>query len=325
MEDYAPIHRKPISTTFRGHEVYSIPAPGSGATLLSALSTLEAFPLTQPLSVLDEHTTAEAMRLAFGQRTQLGDPAFVPGLDAFQAQMTKGAAKRVGDKTREVEYYHPSSSNGGGRDDNGTSSMVAADASGLVVSLTTTVGTAWASRIIVPRTGIVLNDSVLDFTVEGKANVWGYAPAPANFGESPSPLPIPHALQWGLTNAPVAGSRRPLSSMCPYIIMREGKPVAAGGAAGGSTIPSSNIVAVRNMLAYGLSAADALAQPRIHNQLLPNVTVLERSSERGRPVKELAEQVVKGLEERGHKIAWVHSKSFKEEKRENESCGRNSG
>lgn len=120
------------------------------------------------------------MRLAFGARTQLGDPAFVPALDELQAHMLAGAAERVGERTQPPEFYLPVA----GVDDNGTSSMAAADDSGLVVSLTTTVGTAWASRIIVPGTGVVLNDSVLDFTVKGRANVWGYAPAPANFGES---------------------------------------------------------------------------------------------------------------------------------------------
>ncbi|CAK9783960.1 gamma-glutamyltranspeptidase [Cutaneotrichosporon oleaginosum] len=279
LTNYTPIHRTPLSTTFRGHEVYSIPAPGSGATLLGALRTLDSFPLNAPLSVEDEHVTAEAMRLAYGARTALGDPAFVP-VDTVQATMLRGAADRVQARTQTPEYYL---SGVAGVDDTGTSSMAAADASGLVVSLTTTVGTAWASRIMVPGTGIVLNDSVLDFTVRGRANVWGYAPAPANF---------------------VAGGRRPLSSMCPYIVLKDGTPVATGGAAGGATIPSTNIVAVRNMLAYGMGAGEALAQPRIHNQVLPNATVLEHSSHRGRPVEEVAPETVRGLEERGHIIEW---------------------
>lgn len=223
------------------------------------------------------------MRLAFGARTALGDPAFVPGLEEVQAAMLRGASDKVMEQTQAPEYYLPGVV---GVDDKGTSSMAAADESGLVVSLTTTVGTAWASRIMVPGTGFVLNDSVLDFTVKGRANVWGYAPAPANF---------------------VAGSRRPLSSMCPYIILKDGAAVATGGAAGGATIPSSNIVAVRNMLAYNLSAGEALAQPRIHNQVLPNTTVLEHTNSRGRKVVELSEETVRGLQERGHQIEWRDS------------------
>ncbi|BEI79502.1 hypothetical protein CcaverHIS002_0100310 [Cutaneotrichosporon cavernicola] len=279
LKKYTPVNREPLSTTFRGHEVFSVPAPASGAALLGALKTLDSFPLSKPLSVEDEHVTVEAMRLAFGARTELGDPAYVP-VDAVQAAMLRGAADRVQEKTQAPEYYLPGAV---GVDDNGTSSMAAADASGLVVSLTTTVGTAWASRIMVPGTGIVLNDSVLDFTVKGRPNVWGYAPAPANF---------------------VAGSRRPLSSMCPYIVLKDGEPVAVGGAAGGATIPSANILAVRNMLAYNLGAGEALAQPRIHNQVLPNVTVLEQSSDRGRRVVGLGQDVVRGLEERGHVVEW---------------------
>lgn len=95
--------------------------------------------------------------------------------------------------------------------------------------------------------------------------------------------------------------------MCPYIILRSGTPVAAGGAAGGSTIPSTNILAIRNMLAYGQRPGDALAMPRLHNQVLPNVTVLERSSARGRRVDEVGEEVVKGLQGRGHVVEWVQS------------------
>jgi gamma-glutamyltranspeptidase/glutathione hydrolase len=293
--DYTPIHREPLSTSFRGHEVFSIPAPGSGAALLGALRTLDSFPLNDPLSAEDEHVTAEAMRLAYGARTALGDPAFVPGLDGVQAAMLRGAADRVQQTTQAPEYYLPVVP----AEDGGTSSMAAADESGLVASLTTTVGTAWASRIMVPGTGIVLNDSVLDFTVRGRPNVWGYAPAPANF---------------------VAGSRRPLSSMCPYIVTRDGEPVAAGGAAGGATIPSTNIVAVRNMLAYNLGAGESLAQPRIHNQVLPNTTVLERTSHRGRPVVQVPEETVRGLEERGHVIEWKDSESTPRRDESTPSC-----
>lgn len=105
----------------------------------------------------------------------------------------------------------------------------------------------------------------------------------------------------------VAQGKRPLSSSCPYIVERDGKPVLAGGAAGGSTIISANVQVVRNTLDYGQTCAEALDTVRLHNQVLPDVTLLERPTERGRAVKTLDEVVVKGLEKRGHKIEWVES------------------
>lgn len=166
------------------------------------------------------------------------------------------------------------------------------------MTLTTTIGQIWASRIIVPGYNIVLNDSLDDFSIPGRPNGFGYAPSPANY---------------------VQAGKRPQSSSCPYILERAspdtlspdaaagGPELLAGGAAGGSTIISCNVQVIRNMVDYGMGPGAALSFRRLHNQLLPNVTTLEQDTDRGAPVEGWTEADAKGLEKRGHKVEWIPS------------------
>jgi gamma-glutamyltranspeptidase/glutathione hydrolase len=115
IKAYQPIWREPLSATYGGFTVYAPPAPASGAVLLSALQTLDIIAPPPAASkditeVETAHKTVEALRLAYGQRNLIGDPAFVPGLDTLQAKwLAPGAAKeraaRVGDKTNNPEFY----------------------------------------------------------------------------------------------------------------------------------------------------------------------------------------------------------------------------
>lgn len=182
--------------------------------------------------------------------------------------------------------------------DHGTSNITVTDENGLTVTLTTTIGQIWASRIIVPGYNIVLNDSLDDFSIPGRPNGFGYAPSPANY---------------------VQAGKRPQSSSCPYILERSapntlspdaptGPDLMAGGAAGGSTIISCNVQVIRNMVDYGMAPGDALSFRRLHNQLLPNVTTFEQDTDRGAPVQGWSEVDAKALEKRGHKVEWIPSK-----------------
>lgn len=114
MVEYKPVWGEPLSTQFRGHTVYAPRTPASGGILLSALGTLNALPPPEPTaSVTDAeeaHRTIEALRMAYGQRTLLGDPAFVPGMDEVQAALVteeagRARAAKVGDKTHPPEFY----------------------------------------------------------------------------------------------------------------------------------------------------------------------------------------------------------------------------
>lgn len=134
------------------------------------------------------------------------------------------------------------------KDDAGTSNITAADETGLVVSITTTVGLNFGSKIIVPEYGFVLNNSMDDFSVKGQKNATGYEPSEANYGK--------HTLPVGFAgpNPSVMPGKRPLSCSCPYVVENsKGEVVVAGGSAGGSTIISANVQVVRNILVIVLS------------------------------------------------------------------------
>jgi gamma-glutamyltranspeptidase/glutathione hydrolase len=125
--------------------------------------------------------------------------------------------------------------------DHGTSNITATDSSGLMCSVTTTVGLPWGSGIMVPKWGLVLNDSMDDFSIEGRPNGFGYEPSPTNLGKSAD-------ANLKSANEVVKGRKRPLSSSCPYIVEKDGRPILIGGAAGGSAIITSNIQVARNVL-----------------------------------------------------------------------------
>ncbi|KAL0252796.1 gamma-glutamyltransferase [Cryptococcus tetragattii IND107] len=294
LKNYKVKWREPLSTKFKNYTLYAPPAPASGAIWLSVMGMLSQFELAGYGSVTDLHRLTEALRLAYGQRTALGDPAYVDGVEDKQRdwlteERIKDRAAMIDEnETKEPDYYKPPKV--ALEFDNGTSNITATDSSGLTISITTTVGLHWGSRIMVPGYGFVLNGSMDDFSVEGRPNGFGYEPQVTNY---------------------VAGGKRPLSSSCPYIITNStGKTVASGGAAGGSTIISSNAQVALFVLAYGFSASQALAANRLHNQILPNVTKVERGSNiRGVRVEGFSEEQVEGLKQKGHVVEWV-DKSF---------------
>lgn len=150
------------------------------------------------------------------------------------------------------------------KEDHGTSNITVADETGFVVSITTTVGLNWGSRIMVPGYGFVINDSMDDFSVKGRPNGTGYEPTKANYGESTAKqrVLVPSEKSGVLNSRIVVGGKRPLSSSCPYIVERGGEVVLAGGAAGGSTIISANVQVVRNVLVSGLSRLQSIQHAR---------------------------------------------------------------
>lgn len=289
--DYTVQWSKPLVGSYRGHKVITPGAPASGAILLSALSTLDALPKPKEGAEADLHSTIEALRWAYGARLLLGDPDHVPGLGEVQAGLISPAAGReragkIGDKTNKPEVYLPATASA--KNDNGTSNISAVDSEGYIATLTTTIGSLFGSRILVPGTGVHLNDSLNDFSLAGVPNWTGYPPAEPNYA---------------------AGGKRPLSSSTPYVLEREGKPVLVGGAAGGSTIIGANAQVIRNVVDFSHSALQALAAPRFHDQVLPDTTVLERGSDRGAEVTGFDDATATALAERGHNVTWWDSES----------------
>lgn len=269
--------REAVMTPYRDYELITFPPPSSGGVhVTEILNILEKFDLKS----LDEgtrlHVIAEAMKLAFADRAfWLGDPDFagVPrGL--VDKQYAAGLAAKIDLKhTTKVTHGTPADWQNNQFSQKHTTHFSVADAEGNWVACTATVNTGFGSKVVIPGTGVVMNDEMDDFSTQpGVANYFGLVGAEANA---------------------VAPGKRPLSCMSPTIVLKDGKPILSLGAAGGPTIISQVVMALVNMLDLGMPPEAAIAQPRIHHQWMPDELVVERA---------LPEQLKKALEERGHKL-----------------------
>jgi gamma-glutamyltranspeptidase/glutathione hydrolase len=270
--------REPIRSTYRGHEIVGFPPPSSGGVhVAQILNILEQFDLRQTEPVDRMHLVAEAMRLAFADRAYwLGDPDFarVPrGLIA--SSYGKQLAGRI-DVARAGKVAGHGQPPDWETDVFGkhTTHIAAADAEGNWVAITATVNTAFGSKVIVPGTGVLLNNQMDDFSIQpGVPNAFGLVGAEANA---------------------IAPGKRPLSSMSPTIVLRHGQPLMTVGAAGGPRIITQVVLAIVNRLDYGMTLADAVAASRFHHQWSPNRLYVEAT---------LDAAIVKSMRERGHEVA----------------------
>ena len=168
----------------------------------------------------------------------------------------------------------------------GTSHIVTADASGLAVSLTTTINLLFGSQVMVPETGVIMNDEMNDFSIPGSSNAFGYIPSPANY---------------------IRPGKRPLSSMSPTLVtFPNGSFYVAVGAAGGSRIITATVQNLWHVLDQNMTMPQALAQPRLHDQLVPNQVNFEY------PVVQdgverfgYDNETVAFMAARGHNVTWI--------------------
>ncbi len=281
LRDYRVAVREPASISFRDFNVYSTSAPSSGAVCLSVLKTMEQYPPSHLSDTnLTMHRFDEAMRFAYGARVELGDPDYVSGTKLHEDRLlSPSEAKEVRRKildnaTQPVEAYNPtgfSASPG-----HGTSHIVTADGSGMAVSSTTTVNLLFGAQIMTPDTGIILNNQMNDFSIPGTTNEFGYPPSPSNY---------------------IRPGKRPMSSITPVIAeFSNGTLFMTTGAAGGSRIISATVQTVWRVLEHGMSIADALAEPRLHDQLQPNLVTFEHNFDKS---------TVASMAEKGHNVTWV--------------------
>ncbi|TLD14591.1 hypothetical protein PspLS_11068 [Pyricularia sp. CBS 133598] len=275
--------RSPASINYRGYKLTATSAPSGGGVALAILKILDGYKdMGNPSAVNQStHRLNEAMRFAYGQRAKLGDPAFLQGMERFQREMLSDETaqlirSKISDKkTEDVAYYNPEGLES--LETPGTSHIAVADASGMAVSLTTTINTIFGSRVMVPETGVAMNNDMDDFSIPGKSNYFGYIPSRANF---------------------IRPGKRPLSSMSPMIAeVRDGKRLYfVLGAAGGSRIITSTVQNVIHVLDEGKTAPQALAMPRLHDQLMPAVTTFEWAYNNA---------TVQYLKDLGHNVSWV--------------------
>jgi gamma-glutamyltranspeptidase/glutathione hydrolase len=271
--------REPIRTRYHGCEVVGFPPPSSGGVhVAEILQILEHFDLRSMGRGSAEfvHVVTEAMKLAFADRAYwLGDPDFtrVPrGLVSSRYAAT--LALKV-DRTRAavVEGHGTPDDAGSNWFGKHTTHFCTADAEGNWVACTATINTTLGAKVVVPGTGVVLNNQMDDFSASpGAANAFG--------------------LVGGGANA-VAPGKRPLSSMSPTLVLRNGRPILSVGAAGGPTIISQTVLAIVGAVDFGMTPREALAAVRFHHQWRPDVLHVEAS---------LDAAVVQELRRRGHTV-----------------------
>jgi gamma-glutamyltranspeptidase / glutathione hydrolase len=279
LKDYKAVIRTPSNITYRGFRLHSCSNPSGGEVALAVLKTVEGYDdFFHPGNVnLSTHRLDEAMRFAYGARSNLGDPAYVKGMVEFQddllsSERAKHIRSKINDKhTLNISAYNPSGFEI--HENHGTSQVVTADASGMAITLTTTVNLLFGSALMVPETGIIMNNEQNDFSIPGYQNEFGYPPSPANY---------------------VRPGKRPLSSITPVIAeWPNGTLYYVIGSAGGSRIITTTIQNLVHVLDRNMTTLEALAQPRMHDQLIPNLAYFEDAYDNG---------TVAFMRERGHNV-----------------------
>ncbi len=272
---------EPLRGTFRGRDVLAMPPPSSGG--IAMLQML--FMLDRRLEGLPElvhndpayvHLVVETMKLAFSDRAAYGAdgehvPVPVSGLLAPRNLLRRADTISL-ERTRPAQAYGPA---GVVPEDGGTSHLSVVDAAGMAVACTETINLVYGSMVVVPGFGFALNDEMDDFTtIPGAANESGLLQSDKN-------LPEP--------------GKRPLSSMSPTIILRDGRAVLVAGASGGPRIITSTTQAILNCLLFDMQPADAVAAARFHHQWMPDrVYFEERWSD---------EATIAALAQKGHETA----------------------
>jgi gamma-glutamyltranspeptidase / glutathione hydrolase len=277
LKSYQAILRAPVRGTYRGYDIISMPLPSSGGTvLLETLNILEGFPLgdMKQGSAASLHLMIEAMKRAYADRARyLGDPAFVDAPTNMLIAKDYAAKQRASIDLARATPWAEAIPAKPVREGSNTTHYSVVDARGNAVSNTYTLNFPYGVGLVAEGTGILLNNELDDFTAApGAANAFGLVGFEAN-------LPGP--------------GKRPLSSMSPTIVLKDGKPVLVTGTPGGSRIISAVTQVIVNSIDYRMNIAAAVAAPRVHHQWLPD----DVRAERGIP-----EEVLTELKDRGHKV-----------------------
>lgn len=276
LRSYKPVWREPLVGSYRKRTVITMPPPSSGGVaLIEMLNVLAPYPLSAlgHNSATYLHLVAEAMKHAFADRAQyLGDPDFVKAPISTLASKEYAAWIRgriSATKTYPPKYYGLVNFKA---EQGGTTHFSVMDRFGNAVACTQSVNTRFGSKILVPKTGIVLNNEMDDFAIHAGGNVYGLVGNEAN------------SLQ---------PKKRPLSSMAPTVILRGDRPEIIVGAAGGPRIISATLQVILNVLDFHMPVKEAVMAARIHHQWMPDSLIAEA---------EIAAETKRALERRGHNV-----------------------
>jgi gamma-glutamyltranspeptidase/glutathione hydrolase len=277
LKSYAAAIRAPMRGSYRGYDIVSMPLPSSGGVvLLETLNILEGFPLgdMKQGSALSLHVMIEAMKRAYADRARyLGDPAFVSVPVAALTSKEYAAKQRASIDLDRATPWTDVLSARSPREGSNTTHFSVVDSFGNAVSNTYTLNFSYGVGLVADGTGVLLNNELDDFTAApGASNAFGLVGFEAN-------LPGP--------------GKRPLSSMTPTIVLKDGKPVLVTGSPGGSRIISAVMQVIINVLDYHMDVAAAVAAPRVHHQWLPD----EVRAEYG-----FSDDTLAALRAKGHRV-----------------------
>lgn len=278
LKSYKIVEREPVAGTYKDFEIISMPPPSSGGIhIVQILNILENFDLkdTGPNSAQTYHLMSEAMKHAYADRTEyLGDPDFnkVPVNELISKEYAKHIAQKIDPKKAT-----PSSSIKHGDltpyESTQTTHYSVVDQYGNAVAVTYTLNTNFGSGIVADGTGVLLNNQMDDFSSKpGVPNVYG--------------------LIGGESNA-IEAKKRPLSSMSPTIVSKDGEVFVVTGSPGGSRIITTVLQILLNTMEYDMNIAEASAAPRIHHQWLPDYIRVEKG---------VSIDTINRLKEMGHDV-----------------------
>jgi len=282
LKKYTAVERTPLRGKYRGYDIVTMPPPSSGSiALLQMLGMIEPFDVAAlgHNSSAKIHLFAEVMTRAFRDRAEyLGDPGFVqvpvarlldPAYiknrmaDFSPAKATPAASVQPG-----LGKFVPQSP----RESDQTTHFSVIDAAGNAVSNTYTLNGAFGSGVTIPGTGVLMNNEMDDFTSQiGTANMFGLIQGEANA---------------------IAPGKRPLSSMTPTFVLKDGKLVLVTGSPGGPTIINTVFQIITNFIDHGMPVMQAVEAPRINHQWMPDVITYERFG--------LSADVIAALKAQGH-------------------------
>lgn len=274
---YRAIEREPVRGRYREFDIVATPPPSSGGIhIIQMLNILEGYDLAAMGAGSADylHLLIESMKRAYADRSRyLGDPDFVdvPVAKLTDKRYAERLRRTIGARATPSVDIAPGSAMPGESSD--TTHFTVADRHGNVVSNTYTLNFSFGSHVAVPGTGLLLNNEMADFAAApGKPNAYG--------------------LREGKANA-IAPRKRPLSSMTPTMIFRDGRPWLATGSPGGSVIITTVLQLLVNSMDFDMNVAAAAAAPRLHHQWLPD---------RVRAETGFSPDTLRLLEQRGHSI-----------------------
>ena len=278
LKAYQPKKRTPLTGSYRGYDILTMPPISSGGTgLLEQLNILEGYDLKALgfRSAASTHLIIEAARRSFADRARyLGDPDFVPDMPVARLTSKEyAAALRKGISATRASVSSPTTFEWPGESEE-TTHLSVVDRDRNAVSLTYTLEAGYGSKIVVAGAGFLLNNEMGDFNAgPGLTTADGLIGTPPNLA---------------------APGKRMLSSMTPAILSKDGKLFMVTGSPGGRTIINTVVQTVLNVVDYGMNAQEAVDAPRLHHQWLPDRTDYERWG--------LSPDTVKALEGMGHAL-----------------------